>query len=100
MQILSVSVQITSSERIKHIDHILAADSGMRLGYELGIVSETEGVHYRATYIIDPNNIVQHVSVNALDTGRSANDILRTLQALQAGGLTGCAWKQGDDLVG
>ena len=46
-----------SNELIKDIEHPLAADSGMRLGYELGIVSEDEGVHYRATYIIDPNNM-------------------------------------------
>ena len=85
---------------IRNISHVLCADSGLKLGHRLGIVDEDNGVHYRATYIIDPEGIVQHVSVNALDTGRSANDILRTLQALQAGGLTGCAWKQGDDLVG
>jgi alkyl hydroperoxide reductase subunit AhpC len=85
---------------ITNIQHVLCADSGLKLGHRLGIVDEDNGVHYRATYIIDPEGIVQHVSVNALDTGRSANDILRTLQALQAGGLTGCAWKQGDDLVG
>ena len=85
---------------ISNISHVLCADSGLKLGHRLGIVDEDNGVHYRATYIIDPEGIVQHVSVNALDTGRSANDILRTLQALQAGGLTGCAWKQGDDLVG
>ena len=87
------------SDLIRDIDHTLAADSGMALGYELGIVSEEEGVHYRATYIIDPNNIVQHVSINALDTGRSAKEIQRTLAALQAGGLTGCSWQLGDDFV-
>jgi lipoyl-dependent peroxiredoxin subunit C len=87
------------SDLIRDIDHTLAADSGMALGYELGIVSEEEGVHYRATYIIDPNNIVQHVSINALDTGRSAKEIKRTLAALQAGGLTGCSWQLGDDFV-
>jgi len=35
-----------------------------------------------------------------LDTGRSANEVLRTLKALQAGGLTGCAWDEGDEFVG
>tara|TARA_X000001382_G_scaffold123419_1_gene107178 strand:- start:10408 stop:10917 length:510 start_codon:yes stop_codon:yes gene_type:complete len=87
------------NELIGDIKHTLAADSGMALGYELGIVSEEDGVHYRATYIIDPNNIVQHVSINALDTGRSAKEIRRTLAALQAGGLTGCSWQLGDDFV-
>jgi len=85
---------------IGSLKHTLAADSGMALGYELGIVSEEEGVHYRATYIIDPNNIVKHVSVNCLDTGRDAKEIHRTLLAIQEGGLTGCAWTPGDKLVG
>ena len=87
------------NDLIRDINHTPAADSGMALGYELGIVSEEEGVHYRATYIIDPNNIVQHLSINALDTGRSAQEINRTLAALQAGGLTGCSWQLGDDFV-
>jgi peroxiredoxin (alkyl hydroperoxide reductase subunit C) len=85
---------------IRDINHILAADCGLRLSRQLGIVNEEEGVCYRATFIIDPEGIIQHVSVNALDTGRSATEISRTLQALQAGGLTGCSWTLGDEFVG
>ena len=47
----------------------------------------------------DGGNVIQHVSVNALDTGRNANEVLRTLQALKAGGLTGCEWQPGEDFV-
>jgi len=85
---------------IGNIQHSLAADCGLGLLHELGIVNEEEGVCYRATYIIDRNDIVQHVSVNALDTGRNASEVLRTLQAIKAGGLTGCEWTPGDDFVG
>ena len=85
---------------IGNIQHYLAADCGLGLSHELGIVNEEEGVCYRATYIIDRNDIVQHVSVNALDTGRNASEVLRTLQAIKAGGLTGCEWTPGDDFVG
>ena len=56
-------------------------------------------VSLRATYIVDPNDKIQHVSVNALDTGRNADEVLRTLQGLKAGGLTGCSWNPGDDFV-
>ena len=66
----------------------------------LRIYDEEEGVCYRATFIVDPEGTIQHVSVNALDTGRSAIEVLRTLQALQAGGLTGCSWTLGDEFVG
>ena len=85
---------------IGKIQHTLAADCGLGLSHKLGIVNEEEGVPYRATFIFDKNRTVQHVSVNALDTGRNANEVLRTLKALQAGGLTGCEWNEGDEFVG
>ena len=87
------------NELIGNINHSLAADCGLRLAEELGIVDEEAGVCYRATYIIDRNDVVQHVSVNALDTGRNANEVLRTLQGIKAGGLTGCEWQPGEDFV-
>ena len=85
---------------IGNIQHTLAADCGLGLSHKLGIVNEEEGVPYRATFIFDKRRVVQHVSVNALDTGRNANEVLRTLKALQAGGLTGCEWNEGDEFVG
>lgn len=86
------------NELIEDIMHDLVADSNNEVASELGIVSD-EGVPYRATYIVDPDGIIQHVSVNALDTGRNCDEIYRTLEALQAGGLTGCSWQRGDEFV-
>ena len=88
------------NDSIRNIRHILAADCGLYLANELGIVDNENGVPFRATYIVDPEGVVQHVSVNALDTGRNADEVLRTLQALKAGGLTGCSWTPGDEFVG
>src|SRR5210317_233858 len=88
------------NELIGNINHTLAADCGLGLSNTLGIVNEEEGVCYRATFIFDRDRTIQHVSVNALDTGRSAKEVLRTLQALQAGGLTGCSFEVGDEFVG
>ncbi len=89
----------TTNGMIREIKHSLAADCGLGLSRELGVVNEREGVCYRATFILDENRVIQHVSVNALDTGRNANEVLRTLQALKAGGLTGCEWQPNDDFV-
>ena len=88
------------NQLIGNINHTLAADCGLGLSHTLGIVNEDEGVPYRATFIFDKDRTIQHVSVNALDTGRNAQEVLRTLKGLQAGGLTGCAWDEGDDFVG
>ena len=89
----------TADGRIRNIKHILAADCGLVLANKLGIVDKNENVCLRATYIVDPDGVIQHVSVNALDTGRNAEEILRTLQALKSGGLTGCSWQPEDEFV-
>ena len=70
----------------------------IKLANILGIVSN-ENVHYRATFIIDTDNVIQHVSVNALHTGRSHEELYRTVEAPKADGLTGCDWQAGDDYV-
>jgi alkyl hydroperoxide reductase subunit AhpC len=55
----------------------------------LGVRHES-GVALRATFLIDPDNVIQHVTVNGLDTGRNAQEALRVLDALQTGELTAC----------
>ncbi len=56
----------------------------------LGVFSHAHGAALRATYIVDPSNIIQHVTVNNLDVGRSAQEALRVLDALQTGELCAC----------
>ena len=88
-----------SNDLIADCTHDLLADCGLVLADELEIVDNAEKVALRATYIVDEDNYIQHVSVNALDTGRNHEEIERTINALQAGGLTGCQWEAGDDFV-
>ena len=88
-----------SNDLIKAIRHPLAADSGLHLSGELNIIA-VEGVCLRATVITDERNIIQHISVNALDTGRNVDEIINTVNALKSGGLTACNWKPGDGFVG
>ena len=89
-----------SNGLIKDIRHPLVADTGLILSEKLGIVDWNEGVCRRATFIVDPTHIIQHASENALDTGRNVDEVIRTLKALQSGGLTACSWNPGDDFVG
>jgi peroxiredoxin (alkyl hydroperoxide reductase subunit C) len=88
-----------SNPLIESISHTLCADLGLKLANELGIADELESVCQRATFILDPQGEIHHITVNALDTGRNAHETLRTLQALKAGGLTGCSWEVGEDFV-
>lgn len=41
------------------------------------------GTCYRATYIIDAEGIIRHISMNDLGVGRNIDEVLRLVQALQ-----------------
>lgn len=66
------------------------ADTTGQLTDGLGVRNAEEGVAYRATFIIDPHNVIQHVHVNNLNVGRSPQDTLRVLDALQTDELCAC----------
>jgi alkyl hydroperoxide reductase subunit AhpC len=59
------------------------------LAEQLEVLND-DGVALRATFIIDPDNVVQHVAVNNLNVGRSPEETLRILDALQTGELCAC----------
>lgn len=70
--------------------HYQFADTLGALIDQLGIREKTEGVALRATFVVDPENVIQHVSVNNLDVGRSPDETLRVLDGLQTQQLCPC----------
>lgn len=60
------------------------------------VYKESTGIAMRGLYIIDPHGVLQYSVVHPEDVGRSADETLRVLQALQTGGKTACGWKPGD----
>ena len=66
------------------------ADNGGAFARALGILDEANGVALRATFIVDPDNTVQHVYVTNLNVGRNPADTLRVLDALQTDELCPC----------
>jgi peroxiredoxin (alkyl hydroperoxide reductase subunit C) len=57
---------------------------------QLGCFYEPAGAALRATFIVDPDNVIQHVTVNNLNVGRNPEETLRILDALQTGELCAC----------
>jgi alkyl hydroperoxide reductase subunit AhpC len=74
----------------------MLADIKRELCGELGILDPKEGVAQRATYIVDPDNVIRFVSVNDLAVGRNPNEVLRVLDALQTDELCPCNWNKGE----
>jgi alkyl hydroperoxide reductase subunit AhpC len=78
---------------LKNINHVQFADTQrgeLSLIEQLGVLYAPAGAALRATFIIDPNNVIQHVTVNNLNVGRSPEETLRVLDALQTGELCAC----------
>ena len=63
----------------------------LSLAGQLGIFFGPAGAALRATFIVDPQNVIQHVTVNNLDVGRNPDETLRILDALQTGELCPCS---------
>ncbi len=68
---------------LNRLAHYQFSDITGSLIDQLGIRHRDDGVALRATFIVDPNNFIQHVSVNNLNVGRNPIEILRLLDALQ-----------------
>ncbi len=77
----------------------MLSDIKRELSAELGILHKEEGVCLRATYVVDPKQIIRHVSVNDLSVGRCPEEVLRILEGLQNGGLMPCNWRPGQKAI-
>jgi peroxiredoxin (alkyl hydroperoxide reductase subunit C) len=81
---------------LKSLPFPMLADTKRELSTALGVLHKEAGVALRATFIVDPEGIVRHVSVNDLSVGRSVDEVLRVLDALQTDELCPCNWKKGE----
>jgi lipoyl-dependent peroxiredoxin subunit C len=80
---------------LKELPFPMLADIKRELAEDLGILDKNEGVCQRATFIVDPDNVIRFVSVTDLSVGRNIDEVLRVLDALQTDELCPCNWQKG-----
>jgi len=81
---------------LKNLPFPMLSDIKRDLSEQLGILDLKAGVCLRATFIVDPEGVIRHVSVNDLSVGRNPQEVLRLLDALQTGELCPCSRPQRD----
>ena len=84
---------------LKDLPFAMLADIKRELSNALGILDKNEGVAMRATYVVDPDNIIRFASVTDLNVGRNTQEVLRVLDALQTDELCPCNWQKGQDVL-
>lgn len=85
-------------DELKTLPFPMLSDLNRELVEATGVLN-AEGVADRATFIVDPNNEVQFVSVTAGSVGRNVDEVLRVLDALQSDELCACNWRKGDPTI-
>ncbi len=106
-QILGVSIDSEfvhlawrqAKDELKDLPFPMLADIKRELSSSLGILDPTEGVAQRATFIVDPQGVIRFVYVTDLNVGRSPEEVLRVLDALQTDELCPCNWKKGEETL-
>ena len=85
-----------ATPELKDISYPLLADPEFQLSRPLGILDEKEGITYRATFILDPAGIVRWISVYDFHIGRSIDEVVRVIDALQTEEHCPCNWRKGE----
>ena len=87
---------------IEEVNYPMLSDIERKLSNELGILAEG-GVTFRASYLIDKEGTVRHMVINDLPLGRSVEEMLRMVEALDFhenhGEVCPANWKKGEEAI-
>ncbi len=101
-----------TSDTIAKIQYTMLGDPTWQISQNFDCLREGEGLADRATFIIDPQGVIQAMEITAEGIGRDAEDLLRKVKAAQyvaahPGEVCPAKWKEGEatlapslDLVG
>ncbi|MCC6643410.1 redoxin domain-containing protein, partial [Candidatus Peregrinibacteria bacterium] len=81
------------------LPYALVSDYNKQLVRMFGFWNEKEGVSYRGTVIISPDNEIKFMSAQSNDTGRNIEEYLRLIKAFQTPGLKPVNWQDGDAVI-
>ncbi len=86
---------------IGDIEYPLVSDIKKEISTAYNVLDPDAGVALRGLFIIDPEGVIQHATVNNLSFGRSVDETLRTLKAIQyvqshPDEVCPAGWKEGD----
>ena len=84
---------------LKDLPFPMLSDLKRELSAQLGILDAKAGVSQRATFIVDPENVIRFVYVTDLSVGRNPQVVLRVLDALQTDELCPCYWQKGQETI-
>ena len=109
-QVIGVSTDSVHSHRawirtpreqngVAGLKYPLASDITKHVARDYGVLIEDRGIALRGLFVIDPEGVLRYAVVHDLNVGRSAEETLRVIQALQTGGLCQAEWRPGQETL-
>jgi peroxiredoxin 2/4 len=104
-QVLGVSVDSVYSHKawLKELGDLvypLLSDITKDISRKYDVLLDDKGIALRGTFIIDPEGKLRYQLVHDLGVGRSVEEVIRVLRALQTGELCPAEWKPGKKTLG
>ena len=88
---------------IGQINYPLVSDLNKSISRDYGVLLEDQGIALRGLFLIDKDGVIRHGLVNDLALGRSVDEALRVLDALQFseehGEVCPANWHKGDEAM-
>ena len=84
---------------IKGVNYPLVSDLNKQIARDYGVLIEGPGIALRGLFIINKDGVLKHSTINHLDLGRSIDEVLRLLDAVdyseEHGEVCPANWKKG-----
>ena len=85
---------------IKGVNYALVSDLSKNIARTYGVLLEGPGIALRGLFIINKDGVLKHSTINHLDLGRSIDEVLRLLDAVdfseEHGEVCPANWKKGE----
>ncbi|MFA5967065.1 MAG: peroxiredoxin [Patescibacteria group bacterium] len=84
------------AEELGGLDIVLLSDFHKRTSRDYNLLIESEGTALRGTVVIDPEGNIRYSMTISENVGRSTQELLRVLAALQTGKMCPADWQPGE----
>ena len=93
-----------TSEKIGKLKYAFLGDQLHTLSNNFGVLREESGLADRATFVVDPDGVIQLVEITSEGVGRNANELVRKIKAAQyvrahPGQVCPAAWEEGAETL-
>lgn len=94
----------SSSDAIGKIDFYMLGDQNHTISNNFGVLREGQGLSDRATFVVDPDGVIQVMEITCEGVGRNAAELVRKIKAAQyvranPGEVCPAKWEEGEETL-